>query len=134
MFQIGFQSNAFQTVRTQTNTDSTGALVGKESYYYQTPYQKYKIEESQRKLIADEKAKLAAVDKEIAEAEAQRLLALETLADKKKAKAKAALEAKLQAEISRLRTERIWLIQRIKEEEATLVILMVMKRRRLRAV
>lgn len=128
----GFQSNAYQSNAYQILSSST-PVAQVSGFGWKNPYLEYKQAEAQRQKIARERTRLAELDRKTAEIEAQQL-ALRDQANKRKAKAKAALEAKLQAEISRLRNERIWLIQRIAEEEAILVIFMMMRRKRRRAV
>ena len=114
-----FQSNAFQI----NDTEDNGWLGG-----YIPAHQAY-TEEKQREKIAQARAELSRVNEELAEAERNKELAQRKA--RKKA-ALAALQARLEAEISRLRIERIGLMRRIDEEEAILI-MMVISRKRLRA-
>lgn len=132
MFQSnGFQTNAFQSIN-GTSSPSV-ALLGGKAYSYKTPYTSYREEEYQKQKIAEQKNNLRLIEQQIAEAERKRLEALaeskrERLA-RKAAKELAALEAMLQGEINRLRIARAWLIRRIDDEEAILIL--IMRKRRL---
>ena len=130
-----FQTSAFQSYAFQINgkaaNDNDGLLGGKD-YSYQTPYKK-ELEAKIRK----EKTELQKVDSVLAETERKKqLAALALLAAQEQKKKQAALrllklEQEYLEEISRLLAVRAELIQRIREDEALLVIMM-MKRRRLR--
>jgi hypothetical protein len=91
------------------------------------PYRDYKEKEYQREKLAKKHAELKALNQRIAEAEQDKrdkLLAAEKSKAKNAAKNLAALEARLQEEISRLRIERDWLIRVINDEETILVLLL----------
>jgi hypothetical protein len=108
MFQLSaFQRSAFQIGYVANQNEET---TGKGSFVF--PYQKYQ-EQFQRDKIAEEKEKLERL-------EAQQIAA----------KKQAALEVKLLAQIDELRIRRALLIQRIRDEEAILVLIMALKRRR----
>lgn len=126
-----FQSNAFQIVRGGSAPSTVLLGGGADVHHYHHPYAKYREEEYQRQIIATHKTELAIIDKELADTER---LKAEHLAEQSANEQSLAFEAWLQQEISRLRIERIWLIQRIQEEESILLILLMMKRRRLRVV
>lgn len=115
-----FQNNAFQIVTSDTNTGGGG---------YVPPYEKYREDQYQRKNLQEHNADLKRIDDELAEAEQRKqeqLAAQKKLKAKNSAKKLAALEALLQEEINRLRTERVWLMRQIDEEEAIFVLLLSM--------
>lgn len=131
MFATGFMNYAFQTVGTGSNDNGLLGGIMTVPYGYQTPHKK--LEES----IRQQKTQLQKVDSVLAETERKKQLAAISLASAKEQKKKQAairllaLENQLLEEINRLLAVRVGIIQRIKEDEAILVILM-MKRRRLR--
>lgn len=115
-----------------TRTASSGpTLLGGKAYGYRTPYSQHEEEEYQRKKLENTHAELQRLDNEIALSEREQREAREKLAQaseqkrqKKAAKELVALEASLQEEINRLRMERVWLIRRIDDEEAILLLLL----------
>lgn len=121
---------AYQTLRSdlQPTPDNDNGWLGGG---YVHPYEQYREEEYRREQIRKAQAELKRVEEELAEAEAekQRLEALKK-AKKKAAKDRAALLLLQEQEISRLRTERIWLMRQIDESEALLVLSMMARRRR----
>lgn len=95
---------------------------------YVHPYQKYREEEYQRD-AAKKRADLAKIDSELAQVKERRkreeiALSQRKLGETEHAAELAALEVFLQEEINRLRTERVWLMRLIDEEEAILVLLL----------
>jgi hypothetical protein len=113
MFQLsGFQRNAFQIGYVANDNQNTGPA---HADYYDWSHER----------LAEDKARLEIVEKELAQAEAREL-------ERQEAEEIAAkqLEASLLVKINRLRQERVLLIQRIRDEEAILVLLMALKRRR----
>jgi len=129
MFSSGFQSFAFQTAGNDNTPTGSG---GKEIYV--TPYQKYQEEEYRRDKIRKEKTELEKLESVLREAERKKELAARNklLATERRAIALARAEAEYLAEINRLLMVRADLIRRIKEDEAALIILIVMRRRKLR--
>ncbi len=129
----GFQSNAFQNNAFQIlkNPDWLGGGGDKESFYYLTPYQRIELEKTKINEIKEAKEDLTLVEAQITKSEQKYNLLLE-----KQIKEILELqeEKQLYQQISQLRILRAELIQRIKENEAFLVILFAMKRRKLRAV
>lgn len=116
---MAFQSNAFQNNAYQIS--QTAQVSGQVSGFgWKDPYREYKEKEYQREKIAKQTAELTRVEKKITEEEIKLPLV------------EADLRPLLLEEISWLRIERARLIQLIDEEEAILVLLM--RRRRLRAV
>jgi hypothetical protein len=127
-----FQRNAFQIVTSVTPPDNdNGWLGGGGDYTYHRPYDKLREDEYQRKL-ARERARLKTLEQELAEAEKRKQQAEVILAEQKAARAQAALEKQILAQIRRLSLERAALIRRIDEDEATLVLLLMAARRRSR--
>lgn len=126
MFFSAFQWNAFwnrafQIGRNNGETEST------DGGGYVHPYQAYKEKEYQRLKAEELRAELKRVDDELAEAERLRVEKLEEqrkLKARNAAKKLAALEAQLQEEINRLRIERVWLMRRLDDEEAALVLML----------
>lgn len=102
-------------------------LGGGDRYSYTSPYSRYQEEEYQKKTAAAKRAALKAVEDELAEAERQRKKQLararELVTEKALAKL-AAQEAKTLDEINRLRMERAWLIRRLDDEEAVLILML----------
>jgi hypothetical protein len=128
-----FQSYAFQPVAFQTvATNDNGWLGGGGGY--KRPYQKYKEEEAQREKIRREKSELEKLESVLAENERKAEIAAQNklIASARRSIALAKAEAEYLAEIDRLLKVRAELMRRIKEDEAILVILMMMKRRKLR--
>ena len=121
-FYSAFQWNAFQNNSFQIKATAAPAVSG---FGYKMPYFEYKEAEYQRQKTAKLKKELVSLDREIAEAEKQKLLELQA----KNAAEQAALEALLQEQIDRLRIERIWLMRRIDDEECILILML--KRRSL---
>ena len=129
-FQLSFgQRNAFQI------PSAVAATVG-DSYTYAPTYQKYQVEERQREKIRKEKSDLDKLQSVLAENERKRLLAAESklLADAENAMRLAALEQEYLQEIDRLLVVRADLMRRVRQSEETLIMMMAMKRKRLRAV
>lgn len=132
MFTTGFMNYSFQTVGTGASNDN-GLLGGimTPPYGYHSPHKK--LQEAIRK----QKTELQKVNSVIKETERKKALAALSLQAAKDQKKKQAamrllqLEQDLFEEINRLLAVRVGIIQRIKEDEAILIILM-MKRRRLR--
>lgn len=131
-----FQSNAFQIIRSSVTPSNDVILLGggpgreREEYVYNPDAFKHQQERLQLQKLAEEHRKLQLLNDEIAEAERKASENNEKLKAKKSAKKLAVLEASLQEEINRLRMERIWLIRRINDDEAILI-LMMMKRKRI---
>lgn len=122
----------YQTIR--SNVANATQEVSGFGYKFPNPYREHKDAEYRREKARKQQAELKRVDDELAEAEREKQkLATLKKAKKKAAEERAALLLSLEQEISRLRTERIWLMRRIEEEEALLV-LSVASRRRLRLV
>lgn len=115
-----FWNKAYQIAHQATTTVPSSGGWG-------NAYKVYSEQQRQREKIRKSQAELKRVEQELAES--NRLLA-EDKANREAAD-HAVFEAKLQEEISRLRNERDWLIRRIDEDEAILVLLLVAKRRRL---
>lgn len=134
-YYSGFQTNSFQhnAFQIKKGVNDFGAYVPLD-YSYKTPAQQQREIEYQRKKIAKENARLAEINERITETERKKKEELAKLKAKRFAAERAALEAMLLEEINQLRKEQLRLIQHIKEEEAILIILMVMKRRRFRVV
>src|ERR1700743_259216 len=98
MFATGFQSFAFQSAGSQKVIPTPSAVPTRPDYYhYSSAHSKYREEEYQRQLIAEQRAELRRIDEELAEAERQRLEAIAEskakLKAKKAAKKLAAFEA-----------------------------------------
>lgn len=130
MFSSGFQSFAFQTAGNDNRPTGNG---GKQESYV-TPYQLLQQQEYREKLIRREKTELEKLESVLAENRRKAELAAKNklLATERRAIALAKAEAEYLAEINRLLMVRAELMQRIKENESILVILMIMRRRRLR--
>lgn len=126
-FQLSaFQRSAFQIgYRAQQETPPSG---GHPDYIYSTHRLRREFEYKNK--IVEEKRELERLKIEIAEAESKRLIAEKAKVKKNAAKKLAALQAQLEREINRLSILQAALIQRIKEDEAALVILLVARRRR----
>jgi len=128
MFQAtAFQTNAFQISRPANDNPSNAGD-------YVTPYDRYKEEEYQKR-INREKSEVQKIDSVIDENKRKAELAAKNrlLAAERRAAQLAILEQEYLNEINRLLVVRAELMRRIKEDEAILIILMVMKKRRLRA-
>lgn len=112
-----FQRDAFQIVSGIVESTAVPTRRDKDEYSYH-PYL----------AIAEKRAEVKRIDTEIAETERKKLAAHKRarakLMAEKAAKKLAALEATLQEEINRLRIERAWLMRRIDDEEAILVLLL----------
>lgn len=126
----GFQSNAFQNNGYQIlkNPDWLG---GGGDYYYLTPYQAKILEDEKREKIKADKQDLVLVEKQITKSE-DRFEKIKSRQEKEILELQE--EMLLYQQISQLRIMRAELIRRIQENEAFLIILITMKRRRLRAV
>lgn len=128
MFATGFQSFAFQTVGAANDNLGGGGNV----YHHHHPYEELKEK------VRKERSALQKLESVLKETERKKELAAKNKIIAKQNKSKqatirlAALENEYLQEIIRLLAVRAELIQRIKEDEAILVIMM-MKRRRLRA-
>ena len=132
MFATGFQSIAFQT---PANDNPIGNGGGGKQEVWVTPYQLLQQQEYREKLIRKEKTELEKLESVLAENRRKAELAAknkEIAASKQRVIALARAEAEYLAEINRLLMVRAELMQRIKENESILIILMVMRRRRLR--
>lgn len=132
MFQAGaFMDFAFQTVGTGSNDNGLLGGIMTPPYGYHSPHKK--LQES----IAKQKSELQKVGSVLKEVERKRLVAEQSRIAAEQTKKIAATKRLLQAEqdlfeeINRLLAVRAGIIQRIREDEAILIILM-MKRRRLR--
>lgn len=132
MFQnFAFQSYAFQIAGNASNDNGLLGGIMTPPYGYHSPHKK--LEESIRK----QKTELQKVDSVLKETERKKAVAamsLQAAKDQKKKQAAIrllALENQLLEEINRLLAVRAGIMQRIREDEAILIILM-MKRRRLR--
>ena len=129
MFQsYAFQVGAFQTPINDNNPSGNGG------YFYQTPYQKHREEIELQEKVKREKTELEKLESVIAENKRKAELAAQNRlkAQARQAANLARLEAEFLAEINRLSMVRAALIKSIKENEAILILLIVMKRRRLR--
>lgn len=132
----GFQSNAYQNNAYQISNDNSSTPGGRTDAYV-TPWQRYKAEEYQRKLLHKEKSELEKVNNVILETQRQADLVAKNLllAEKKAAQERLAKkEQEFLNEINRLLLIRDQLIKRIKQEEQTLFLLIMMRKRRLRAI
>jgi len=129
MFATGFMNFSFQTAG--NDNQPTGG--GKQEAWV-TPYQLLQQQEYREKLIRKEKTELEKLESVLAENRRKAELAARNkqIATERRAKALAKAEAEYLAEINRLLMVRAELMQRIKENESILVILMIMRRRRLR--
>lgn len=132
-YYSGFQRNAYQRNAFQIKTggvvtpDITGG-----GFIYQTATDRHKEEQYQHSKIAQHREELQRVDDELADAARKQQEIADNLSKrqaKKAAKQLAALEASLQGEINRLRIERVWLMQRIDDEESILILMLVRRRR-----
>lgn len=128
-FATGFESFAFQTVGSNDNKPS--------GFGYKSPYAEYKEYEYQREKIRKHKSELEKLEAVLKETERKKALAEQSRLIAEQSKKKAAiirllkLEQEFLNEITRLLAVRAMLMQRMLEDEAILIILM-MKRRRLR--
>jgi hypothetical protein len=124
-----FWNQAFQIARAGTPEPTPDVeLLGGGGYV--RPYQKYREEEYQRELIRKQQAELKRIDEELAEAERAKLALEAQRKAKRKAAAKAALIAQQEEEISRLRIQRAWLMQRIRNNQLALAFLLAAAQRR----
>lgn len=132
-----FQSNAFQLNAFQIlagRPEPERVVPG--GYVWHAPYHKYKDEEQKREQIRRDKTELERLEAVLAENERKKLLAAQSLAEAKAAKAKerlARLEREYIDEINRLLMVRASLMRRIRENEGLLIVMLAMRRRRLRA-
>lgn len=135
MFQSGaFMNFSFQTVGVGSNDNNNGLLGGimTPPYGYRSPHKQL------REKIRQEKSELQKVESVLKETTrkhqitAKNKLVAEQLEKKKRALKLATLENEYLQEIKRLLAVRAELMRRVREDEAILIILM-MKRRRLRA-
>ncbi len=109
--------------------EQDNGLLGGKAYSYQSPYDRLREEEYQKKKLAEKYAQLKRAEQELKEAEAERKRQIAKAQRLKTERALAKLAAEELAtlqEIDRLRMERAWLIRLIDEEEAILVILMTL--------
>lgn len=132
MFQSwAFQSNGFQEAGTAANDN----LLGGKDYSYVTPNQKH--EHEQREKIKRQKSELEKLESVLKETQRKKEVAaknkLLAAEETKAAKRLQKIELELLEEINRLLILRAELIQRIREEEGVLIVLLMMKKRRLRA-
>jgi hypothetical protein len=121
-----FSTDAFSELAFDFGSTPTEETTGRSTYVL--PYHKYREEEYQRSVI-ERKAELERVEQELALAEERKreeeiALAKRQLDEAVYAAELAALEARLQDEINRLRMERVWLMRLIDDEEAILVLLL----------
>lgn len=125
----GFQGNAFQSNGYQIlkNPD----WLGGGDYYYLTPYQAKILEDEKREKIKADKQDLVLVEKQITKS-VDKFEQIKSKQDKEILELQE--ERLLYQQISQLRIMRVELIRRIQENEAFLIILITMKRRKLRAV
>lgn len=125
----GYQHSGYQLVESVVGDILLGGGPGDEYHRRHKSYEHLR-EEDFHKRLAERHARLELIDDEIAQAEERKKIAhqraVSKLVAKNAAKKLAALEARLQEEISRLRNERVWLMRLIDDDEAMLVILMSM--------
>lgn len=130
-----FQNNAFQIIAgTQQDILLGGGPGGpRHEYHYRSADHGRREREHQQKLLAEHHAELKRVEEDLAETERLRQEALaekeqrrEARKSRKAAMEAAALELELLEEINKLRIQRAWLMRRIDDEEAILVLLLSM--------
>ena len=136
MFQTtAFQSYAFQVTGTSTPSILLGGkdYPNKKQFSYHTPYATEREKKYNEKIRKD-KTELQKLDSAVKEFERQKALATKNkvLANKKLAAENLRLEIELANEINRLEQVRVLLMQRIRQNEDALIVLLMMKRRRLR--
>lgn len=124
---MSFQSNAFQRNAFQISAAANDNNSG--GYTYVKPYDEYL---QRQEKLRKEKTELQKVESVIAENKRLAELAAKNKleASKKAAERLARLEAEYLGEINRLTQVRVMLMQRIKQNEEAMIMLLAMKRRR----
>lgn len=126
-----YQWNAYQIARAPQAPSGHG---GDRHFSYVTPQQRLRIEEEKRAKVKKDKTDLERVESVLRENYRKKAIAGQNklIAKEKRAQELAALELEYLTEINRLLAVRAELMRRIRENEAIIMVLVIMRKRRLR--
>jgi len=130
MFAGGFQALAFQTAANNNNYPGKPSSAGTSDFSYIYPYQKLLSERVQKEKINEIKASVSKNELEI-EALKQRII---TLGLEKRTSRAERINQELRELLAELQAQKAVLMRRLRNEEAILLLLVALKKRRLRAI